>query len=284
MHIIVHLSDGFGNQLFSYAFGYALSQDLKVELCIDTSMHDYGIAPRLELLNFDIQYSKRISYAYYHDIINRAVFNKIRQRNAIGWTTHTYCENKPTVYDAQTKNITENTFFRGYWQTEKYFKKYRAELLEMFQPKSERSVDVRKMIEMVSQKNSVAIHVRRGDYISIGCHLQMDFYDKAICFIKEKLGSNLSFYVFSDDLSFCKQYFKKFNDTIKIEYLKYLSDNTTLDDLLIMSHCRHIIMANSTYSWWGAWLNQNENKIVVCPELGMWTGDFYPKEWIKIKI
>ena len=67
-----------------------------------------------------------------------------------------------------------------------------------------------------------------------------------------------------------------------MHYPQYESDNKTLDDLFLMSHCKHIIMANSSFSWWAAWLNQNENKIVICPELGMWSGDFYPEKWNKI--
>ena len=282
MRIVISLTGGFGNQLFSYAFGYALSRELQADLYIDTSVQDYGVGPKLELLNFNISYFKRVSYVYYSDIINRALFNKIRRRNAIGWTTQTYNEEKPTVYDAKTKEIKRNTLFKGYWQTEKYFKKYRKDLLEMFQLKNERPQSVKKIIEMLSRQKSVALHVRRGDYVSIGCQLQMDFYDKAINLMKEKLGNDLIFYIFSDDIAFCRQYFEKFSSGTNLVYPEYQSDNPTLDDLWIMSHCKHMIMANSTYSWWGAWLNQNEDKVVICPELGIWTGDFYPEEWIKI--
>lgn len=282
--IIVDLTGGFGNQLFSYAFGYALSKELQADFYIDTSVQDYGTGPKLELLNFDIKYTKRISYAYYTDIINRALFNKIRKRNAIGWTTQVYHEKQPTVYDERTRKIKSDTLFRGYWQSEKYFKKYRKELLDMLQLKEERSQSVNDIIEILSDQKSVALHVRRGDYVSIGCQLPMEFYDRAIYFMKKKLENNLIFYVFSDDVAFCKNYFGKFSGDINIVYLEYQSNNTTLDDFWIMSHCKHMIMANSTYSWWGAWLNKNEDKIVVCPELGIWTGDFYPEEWIKIKM
>ncbi len=282
--IVVNITGGFGNQLFEYAFGYALSQELAADLYIDTSVQDYGASPKLELANFDIKYTKRVSYAYYTDIINRALFNKIRKRNAIGWSTRVYNEKQPTVYDRKTQEIKENTLFKGYWQSEKYFRKYRKELLDMFQVKEIRSQSVKDVIGVLSKQNSVALHVRRGDYVSIGCQLEMDFYDKAIFFMREKLGDDLKFYIFSDDTLFCRQYFGKFSEDINIVYPEYQSNNTTLDDLWIMSHCKHMIMANSTYSWWGAWLNKNENKIVVCPELGIWTGDFYPEEWVKIKM
>lgn len=284
MHIVVYISGGLGNQLFTFAFGYALSQELQADFYIDTSSPDNGLGDRFGLIDFNITYAKRVSYAYYYGIINRTLLNRVRKRNVIGWTIREYKGKKPTVYDAKTKNIKRSTYFKGYWQSEKYFVKYRKDLLEMFQPKEERTISVRNIIKTVSQQNSVALHVRRGDYVTIGCHLQMDFYDKAIQFIKEKIGDDIVLYIFSDDIKFCKQYFEKFSKSAKIVYPKYQSDNKTLDDLLIMSHCKHMIMANSTYSWWGAWLNQNESKVIVCPELGMWTGDFYPEDWVKIKM
>lgn len=284
MKIIVNLPGGFGNQLFSYAFGYALSQRLRAEFYVDTSTQDNGIGRELELLNFNVEYVGRLSYIYKHDIVNRAVFNKLRRRNMIGWTTDIYNENSPTVYEPQVRYIKKDTYFRGSWQSEKYFREYRQGLLEMFRPKMERPVSVRNMINVVSEQNSVALHVRRGDYVSIGCQIQMDFYDKALQFMEEKAGDNQVVYVFSDDILFCREYFMKYFGRISIVFPEYQSDNLTLDDFLIMSHCKHIIMANSTYSWWAAWLNRNDGKIVVCPEFGMWKDDFYPEEWVKIKM
>ena len=284
MRIVVYVSGGLGNQLFTFAFGYALSQELRTDFYLDTSSPDNGLGAKLELENFNISYTKRVSYTYYHDIVNRILLNRVRRRNAIGWTAQEYEEDKPTVYDAKTRDIRRTTYFKGYWQSEKYFVKYRKDLLQMFQLKEERTKSVRNIMKTVSQQNSIALHVRRGDYVTIGCQLQMDFYDKAIQFIKEKIRDDLVLYIFSDDIKFCKQYFEKFSNNTKIVYPEYQSDNKTLDDLLIMSHCKHMIMANSTYSWWGAWLNQNEDKIIVCPELGMWAGDFYPEDWAKIKM
>ena len=119
----------------------------------------------------------------------------------------------------------------------------------------------------------------------------MIYYDIAMKQISELLQSEtLSFYIFSDDMDFCKSYFSeaKVKDIldvtrISIYYPQYDSDNYTIDDLLLMSNCKHMIMANSSYSWWAAWLNSFDKKIVICPELGMWKGDFYPAEWIKIR-
>ena len=124
--------------------------------------------------------------------------------------------------------------------------------------------------------------------MGIGCQLNMEYYDQAISMMKSKYpGEKLILYVFSDDIDFCKHYFSEkqhfATEDIQLCYPQYESDNYTLDDLFLMSHCKHMIMANSSYSWWAAWLNQYKEKTVICPELGMWKGDFYPDDWIKIR-
>lgn len=288
MKIIVDLAGGFGNQLFCYGFGYALSKYKKVEFAIDTSMQDNGIARELEILKLNVRFDQRISYVYKSGIIDRVVFNKIRKINAVGFKTKLYSEKAPTVYDPCVLNITRDTYYKGNWQSEKYFIKYRKELLDILTPKEERSISVRRICAEMQQSNSVAVHIRRGDYVEIGCQLNMEYYNKAICMMKSMITEGkVVFYIFSDDMDFCKNYFAELGNavagSIEFRYPKYTSDDYTLDDLLLMSNCHHMIMANSSYSWWAAWLNKYEDKIVICPELGMWKGDFYPDNWVKIK-
>ena len=140
------------------------------------------------------------------------------------------------------------------------------------------------ILEQVTGEKSVAVHIRRGDYLQINGALPMDYYERALRLICDKMGKDLSFYIFSDDLDYCRDYFKRHENALNITYVQYESDNTTLDDLLIMSKCKSMIIANSTYSWWAAWLNQNPDKIVICPEWGMWSGDFYPGEWERLPV
>lgn len=284
MKIIVDMAGGFGNQLFCYCFGYALSREKNAEFVIDTSMQDNGIARKLELFNFKVVYDKRISYVYKRDIINRAVINKLRRKQAVGWNTEYYEENRSIQYDPEVFCIRRNTFFMGNWQSERYFKKYREELLPLLAPVKKRTENVNMIMEHVAGEESVAVHIRRGDYLQINGDLPLSYYEQAFCSMHAKIDSGLSFYIFSDDLDYCRNCFKNYEKKFHIIYMQYESDNTTLDDLLIMSKCRHIITANSSYSWWAAWLNQNPHKIVICPEWGMWSGDFYPEEWEKIPI
>ena len=283
MKVIVDLAGGLGNQLFCYSFGYAVSRKTRSELILDTSMQDNGIARELELLNFNVDYSDRISYVYKTSLVDRVFFNKVRKIKSIGIKTRIYQEKEPTKFEPEAFKISTDTYFKGNWQTEKYFSEYRNELLKILVPKHERTQSVKGLVNEMQKCNSVAVHIRRGDYLKIGCQLSMDFYDKAILKFQElNQRRNTVFYIFSDDIDFAKQYFGKYENKIELHYPQYESENKTLDDLFLMSHCKHMIMANSSFSWWAAWLNQNKNKIVICPELGMWSGEFYTEEWDKI--
>lgn len=288
MKVIVNLAGGFGNQLFCYSFGYALAKKKNAELIIDTSTQDNKLTRNLELMKLNIQFDHRISYKYKSSFFERAVFNKIRKLKAIGFSTKIYNESNPTTFENSVFAIRRNTYFKGNWQSEKYFLDYRLELLKILTPKEERNISFRNICCEIKNCNSVAVHIRRGDYVEIGCQLSMSYYDSAISLIQAKMpNETIVLYVFSDDIDFCKEYFSKKrefdNKGIKICYPHYESDDYTLDDLFLMSNCKHMIMANSSYSWWASWLNQHEGKIVICPELGIWKGDFYPAKWIKIQ-
>lgn len=284
--IVVKISDGFGNQLFMYACGYAVAQKVGTELVLDTSILETNNIREYELNNLNISCKKRVFVNHFK---NRIVKIAARKLQSFLFLRHMkrYEENKDIGFDEGVFGVSDNTYISGYWQSEKYFAEYRSDLIKQLTPKEERSASARCLDDDLKKCNSVAIHVRRGDYIGIGCQLDMEYYDRAIALIRSKFPKEqMVFYVFSDDIDFCKEHFAKKDYSggqgIEFRYPQYESDNYTLDDMILMSHCKHMIMANSSYSWWAAWLNQNEEKIVICPELGMWKGDFYPDEWIKI--
>lgn len=170
MKVIVNLAGGFGNQLFCYSFGYALAKRKNAELIIDTSTQDNGLTRSLELMKLNIRFNHRISYKYKKGFFERAVLNKIRKRKAIGFTTKIYNEINPTIFEDAVFDIQENTYFKGNWQSEKYFINYRDELLEMLTPKEERNVSVRNLCSEMNNCNSVAVHIRRGDYVGMSLY------------------------------------------------------------------------------------------------------------------
>ena len=282
MKIIVNIAGGFGNQLFSYAFGYALSQEKNAKLCLDTSTQDSGMTRKLDLINLNVAYDCRMTHKYGTSYMDKVFLNKIRKLNAIGWTNQFYIEKNPTVYEPSVHDINTSTYFKGNWQSEKYFKDYREELCRMFTPVKPFSPHAQAMIDEVAQGNSVAIHIRRGDYMDLGNTISMDYYERAINSIRPMLEKPV-FYIFSDDRDYCKAYFESHFKDLNFKYPVYPSENTTLDDFFLMTACKHQIIANSSYSWWAAWLNSNPEKRIIAPEVNMWSGDFYPDEWLKIK-
>ncbi len=276
--IITKISDGFGNQMFMYATAYALAKRLDAELMLDISYLDTNTFREYELDKLNIVYDKCFSTRclkfYPLKVLARRFFHGM-----IKLKYGFYHERKPYFYDPNFNEIKDNTYLFGYWQTEKYFKAYRKELLQMFTPKYALSEDSKQYIMQVQRCNSVAIHIRRGDYVKLGICLDSDYYHNSIKFIEEKLKSdNIIYFVFSDDLEFAKSMLEPSSHR-KLEFVKCSSNNATLDDFFIMKSCKHIIMANSSFSWWAAWLNDNPDKIVLYPVSDK-KNDFYPDEWI----
>lgn len=169
----------------------------------------------------------------------------------------------------------------GYWQTEKYFQYYRNDLLQLLTPKYSLSDGCKSYIRQVQKCNSIAVHIRRGDYVKLGICLDSSYYQKAFEHLEQKIR-DITYFIFSDDLNYTKQMFST-DKQKKFEYVKYESNNPTLDDFFIMKECKHIIMANSSFSWWAAWLNDSPDKLVVYPKTDLIHTDFYPKEWIMIQ-
>ena len=181
--------------------------------------------------------------------------------------------------------IDGNVYINGYFQSEKYFKEYRNDILDLFSYPSAYADNVFEKYKDLLSENTCSIHVRRGDYLKSPNHhpeQSMNYYMKAI----KKMPKDTVFLIFSDDISWCKQNFPDVP-----EKFKFVEGNTDYEDLLLMSLCKNNIICNSTFSWWGAWLNNNQNKIVVAPDEYKWfgpayahnnTADLYCENWIKI--
>lgn len=275
--IIIKISDGFGNQMFMYAAAYVLAKRLDAKLMLDISYLDTSRLREYELDKLNIVYDKCFStrcLKFYplKVMVRRFFHGMIKMKYAF------YQEKKQYFYDTNFNEIRDNTYLFGYWQTERYFKAYRKELLQMFTPRYALSEGCKQYIMQVQHCNSVAIHIRRGDYVRLGICLDSSYYHKSFKLIEEKLKSDITYFVFSDDLDFAKSMLEP-NYHRKFEFVKYSSNNVTLDDFFIMKSCKHIIMANSSFSWWAAWLNDNPDKIVLYPNSDN-KNDFYPDEWI----
>ncbi len=292
MKAIVNIKGGLGNQMFCYAFAYAIAQMNGAELCVDTSLFDNDSVKdrKLELLNYGVTFDKRITYKYDSSIFFRKTgINRIRKKCAIGFKTKLYKEKELYKFDESAEKLSCDTYYDGYWQNYRYFMRYRKELIGMFQPVIKKNKDVISLENTILSTESVSLHIRRGDYIGLNWQLPMEYYESALNLLSKKLcgsGSGmLDVYIFSDDMAYVREYFEGKNiEHISVHYIEYMSGNRNIFDMYLMSRCKHNIIANSSYSWWGAYLNSNKDKMVVCPYKGMWGSDFYPEEWIGINL
>jgi hypothetical protein len=178
----------------------------------------------------------------------------------------------------------------GAWTTEKYFSSVRKDILNVFSFNIEKiSVKSAALLQIIKNTNSVSIHIRRGDYMSenyrkaFGDVCTLYYYNQAVNMINSHIEFAM-FFVFSDDIEWAKENLQIHNNTT---YVDWNTGKDSWQDMFLISKCHHNIIANSTFSWWGAWLNQNCSKMVIAPNVYMRTApysDIIPDEWIKIDV
>ena len=205
--------------------------------------------------------------------------------------TYSIVKESKLSFDSRIMMLSDNVVLIGYWQSYRYFEDIRCILLEVLRPKKQLSKDSESLRKSIKESLSVGIHVRRGDYVGHrrsnkihGC-CETGYYYKCIDYIANRVN-NPSFYVFSDDIVWARQ-----NLPIA-QVARYVDLNNVADgwmDMVLMSQCKHNIIANSSFSWWAAWLNQNPDKIVVGPwkyyakeALNKTTEDMFPRNWVRI--
>ncbi len=276
---------GLGNQMFQYAAGLSAAERLRTELKMDLSWFDSleeVDTPRFyELDNFNLKQefvNKNDFVLKNGGFINRIINIRKKQLDS-------YIEPQFN-YSDKFLNIKNNTYIEGYFQTEKYFKDIRGDVIKAFDLKNKASAESEKIIDQIKNSNSVSLHVRRGDYVSnknankFHGLMSKTYYKKALSIIESKV-SNPNYFVFSDEIDWVKKNFDLPKKSIYINHNK-----SGVEDMRIMRECKHNIIANSSFSWWGAWLGQKERKIVVAPN--SWflnkeidTSDIIPSRWIK---
>ena len=199
-------------------------------------------------------------------------------------TGRRYDEQQNGVFDKNILNI-KNGNVIGYWQSEKYFIDIEDDIREIFKFKIYDANVLEIGEKLKNEQNSVAIHVRRSDYLNdskLGGVCTLSYYNNAIAYIREKL-EDAKFYIFSDDIEWCEQNFS--NSDVFYLKLNSIKNYQNWYDMYLMSCCQHSIIANSTFSWWSAWINNAPHKIVVAPD--RWAQneerpDIYCNGWIKI--
>ena len=282
--IVVKIRGGLGNQMFQYATGRMLALANTCELKLDLSWFKLSLsdttARKYELGVFNIpgKVSSFTESAY------------LRLASAIPFLTPSYKKEASFEFDPSIFKSGVDTYLDGYWQSYKYFQQIQDVIQNDFKFKYPLTgKNVRLAEQVTADASSVAVHIRRGDYISnqnnVAFHgfCSLPYYQEAVERIKAQFAA-AQFYVFSDDPSWVRENFP-------CDSSFTIVDHNTLDnaaeDLRLMTLCKHHIIANSTFSWWGAWLCRNPEKVVISPQRWfndsrMNSQDLIPATWIRI--
>ena len=285
--IIVKITGGLGNQMFCYAYAKAL-QKRGHEVKIDNSA--YYDTYKLHKYQLD-KYSIDLLISSKSDILKikgNTLINKILSK--MGIIKQKVIKEKTLLFDKKLLKLEDEKYVYGYFQSEKYFKEIRSILIKNFRINTEMSFYTKKIKKFIlKSKNSCSIHVRRGDYLStenkkIYNSCNIEYYHKAIKLVKNKFNE-LVFFVFSDDILWAKNNLKIKN----VIYIDNKENNIPNEEIYLMSLCKHNVIANSSFSWWGAWLNEFKEKIVIAPKkwfkynyLHKQSLDIVCEDWIKI--
>lgn len=263
--IIINLTGGLGNQMFQYAFGRYLSISNKTDLKYHYTNALLNTQRHLALDVFNIQAKEATGEDLKNfGIVQNRYINRILylldERYRIQLNKRIITQHIPYTYEEYLQKTPDNRYIQGFFTDVRYFKGIEEVLKKEFIPVKPLDAKNGAIAAAMQKENSVSIHVRRGDYITNKANAQsigfigIEYYIKSIDEIKTKVA-NPVFYVFSDDIEWCKTYLSPLAKNMK--FVNHNSGKDSYKDLLLMSACKHSIIANSTFSWWGRWLGQH---------------------------
>jgi hypothetical protein len=294
--IIVRIAEGIGNQLFMYAHAYALSKKINYDLYIDNTSGYFQKKNirSYELDKFNINASlsdKKYRFDNFLLNLNRNLLKKIDiYKTNKSFLIESKNRNKITnYYDTSKLNFSDILYVEGYYETEKYFKDFANDLKKKFTINEKYLEKNNKYIDLVKNSNSVSISVRQHRFserrqINYSKSIKFtqntaDYINKAVIFFKNKIP-NAKFFIWSNDFTGLNEYF----DENEFTFIKN-NTNKSINDFNLFKYAKHFIVGPTSFHWWGAWLNQNRNKICVRPPDNLNPSNnknFWPESWIKI--
>lgn len=299
--IAIRLQDGLGNQMFQYALGRRLTSD-KMQLVLDASWYRSDTCPDqprpLALRDFAIKAQIRSRGEFRHYWIRPTLAGRIWwsvEQRLFPPDRRRFVAQKPTefvrnkrMFDPRILKVKTGTYLAGWWISHLYFTGIEDVLRREFVLQAPVTPRAKHLINQISSSNSVAIHVRRGDYekhAEIGT-LNVDYYARAISEIRSRVP-NAKFFLFSDDLPAARTMLA--HSLAKFEAVELEPNASPAVDLTVMAACQHFINANSTFSWWGSWLGKSPHKVTIVPDCWycgakVTISDVYPREWIQIPV
>lgn len=292
--IVARMDGGLGNQMFQYALASILGQKNSATILLDKSFFDQtekrlGHTPRkfeLSVFNNSYTFTSTTDLLFFKQL---SVFNKLRRELRINYPKMYH---EPSFrYDEKALGLKTPVYIKGFFQSYKYFIGHEKLIRELFTfPIASLDTVNKELIITIKNTNAIAIHIRRGDYVNDLTTQQyhgncgLDYYLEAIALVATKV-TDMKLFFFSDDSEWVKEQFKS------LPYSKIFVDHNNGEnswkDMLLMCSCKHNIIANSSFSWWAAWLNGNSEKIVIAPK--KWfavikndTNDLIPPEWMRL--
>ena len=283
--IIIRIMGGLGNQMFQYAMYLKLKKMGKNVKTDTTTFYELDLHRKYELNKFpnikideaseeEKQYYLEMAKRWHHRVVGKLMPSKKKMRI---FENLKYSEDIFRVKDA---------YVQGLWQSERYFEDISDEVRQNFIFPEIVDEENKKCLQNITGINSVSVHIRRGDYLDnmnqriYGNICTPVYYTKALEYFKKKY-KNVVFFVFSDDAQWARKNLK----AERAVYIDHNKGDKAIFDMLLMSKCRHNIIANSSFSWWGAWLNSHEDKEVIAPTKWLNTErveDIWCKGWIKL--
>lgn len=285
--LVVKIIGGIGNQMFQYAFVKALQKrNPNQKFFLDISNFSYKELSerKYELDCFGI--NEAIADQKLVQNFQPAIGKVEKLKRFFSFQKYLINSDESNYFKADLlKTYSENTYFEGYWQSEKYFLDIETEIRQIFTVKKALNTQTKPFLDQIRACDSVSLHVRRGDYVQNPIFNQvhglcsLEYYQKAVDLISQKLEKPV-FFVFSDDIFWCKKHLK-----FDVEIVFVAGNFLNYEDLSLMSACKHQIIANSSFSWWGAWLNNFAEKIIIAPK--KWfvekeIKDLIPQHWIRL--
>lgn len=273
---IVNIIGGLGNQMFQYAMYLALCEahpDEDIRVCT-RAFHNYGLHNGLELKRiFNVKIHEaslwqltKLAYPFINYKSWQVVRHKMPRRKTMTFG------NLTTEFDMSEVTRQDNVYYEGYWQNEKNFRHIRDKILLTYHFPD--FIDDRNRLLSLQLRGEVSVscHIRRGDYLKEPemCVCTPKYYEEAVIKMNQQVNPSL-YCVFSDDIGWCRQHLPSIVGDRKIVFVDWNKGNDSYRDMQLMTSCRHNIIANSSFSWWGAWLGQYNGKTVVAPK--EWTAN-----------
>lgn len=268
--IVVKIDGGLGNQMFQYAYGLYHAQRLQTALLLDLREYEHQPAHGYLLDRFQIQAEvatgdvlRRLPRRYRNPDARRGgFFNWLGQRPL---RRH---KESPFGFAAKHLKIPDDSYLIGYWQSERFFPGIESTLRKHFCPRLPLSPASQQVADHMRSTNSIALHVRRGDYIThstnaaIYEHLQLDYYLHCLNDWAARQSDSPEVFIFSNDIAWCRKHFQLAWPT---RFVDHNHGNTAHEDMLLISQAASCVIANSTFSWWSAWLNARSDHTIYAP-------------------